>query len=251
MTDDMICRFKDYAAGFKGAGGFCDENIDLKVEHTLRVASEMSRLCAAEKIRGRLADLALYTAMLHDLSRFSQFKLSGSFNDAESFDHGDRSAEIAAAEGWVSDLERPAAEAVLTAVCWHNKPAVPEGLSPDAMLLTKLIRDADKLDIFNVLLRHLAHPEENPAVTFSLDPRAGVTPKIAAAIAEGRQAAHRDMRSAADFIAAKLLWPFDLNFDWSKREFLRRDYIGKLMEHLPQDEVLLAAADRAREHCRV
>ena len=251
MTDDMICRFREYAASFKGADGFCDGNIDLKVEHTLRVASEMSRLCAAENIRGKLADLALYTAMLHDLSRFSQFKQSGSFNDAESFDHGDRSAEIAAAEGWVSDLEHRAAEAVLTAVCWHNKPAIPEGLSPDALLLTKLIRDADKLDIFNVLLRHLEHPEENPAVTFSLDPHAGVTPEIAAAIAEGRQVSHRDMRSAADFIAAKLLWPFDLNFDWSKREFLRRDYIGKLMAYLPQDEVLLAAADRAREHCRV
>ena len=251
MTDDMIRRFREYAASFKGADDSCDRNIDLKVEHTLRVASEMSRLCAAVKIAGKSAELALYTAMLHDLSRFSQFKQSGSFNDAASFDHGDRSAELAAADGWVSDLDHRAAEAVLTAVCWHNKPAIPEGLSPEALLLTRLIRDADKLDIMNVLLRHLEHPEENPAVTFSLDRHAGVTPGIAAAIAEGRQAAHRDMRSAADFVAAKLLWPFDLNFDWSKREFLRRDYIGKLLEHLPQDEVLLAAAARAREHCRV
>ena len=250
MNDELIRRFKEYAASFKGAGALCDENIDLKVEHTLRVAAETERLCAAENISARLAELALYAAMLHDVSRFSQFRLSGSFNDAASFDHGDRSAEIAAAEGWVAELEHRAAEAVLTAVCWHNKPSVPETLSPDAMTLTKLVRDADKLDIFNVVLDHLDHPADNPAVTFSLDPRAGVTPAIAAAIAEGKQVAHRDMRSAADFVAAKLLWPFDLNFTWSKREFLKRDYIGRLMKHLPDDPELTAAADRAAAHCR-
>ena len=250
MTEDLIRRFREYAAAFKGAGELCDKNIDLKVDHTLRVASEMSRLCAAENIEKRLLGPAMYTAMLHDISRFSQFRSSGSFNDAESFDHGDRSAEIAAADGWVAGLDRRTAEAVLTAVCWHNKPEVPDDLSPDAMLLTRLVRDADKLDIFNVVLEHLDHPGDNPAVTFSLDPASGVTPEIAAAIAAGRQAAHRDMRSAADFVAAKLLWPFDLNFDWSKREFLRRDYIGRLMKHLPDDAVLRIAADRAVEHCR-
>ena len=249
MMDETVGRFKEYAATFKGAGALCDENIDLKVDHTLRVCSEMARLCAAEKIPERLAGLALRTALLHDISRFSQFRASGSFNDAASFDHGDRSAEIAAAEGWVAELERRDAEAVLTAICWHNKPEIPDGLSPDASVLTRLIRDADKLDIFNVLLTHLACPDD-PAVTFSLDPRAGVTPEIAAAIAEGKQVAHRDMRSAADFIAAKLLWPFDLNFTWSKREFLRRDYLGRLMKHLPDDAILRSAADRAAEHCR-
>ena len=250
MREELIRRFEAYAASFKGADAFHDENIELKVDHTLRVASEMERLCAAEKIERRLVEPAMYTAMLHDLSRFSQFKLSGSFNDAASFDHGDRSAEIAAAEGWVAKLEHKTAEAVLTAVAWHNKPALPEGLSPDSLTLARLIRDADKLDIFNVILNHLAHPEENPAVTFSLDQHAGVTPAISAAIAAGKQAAHRDMRSAADFIAAKLLWPFDLNFDWSKKEFLRRDYIDRLMKHLPEDEVLRTAARRATEHCR-
>ena len=245
----LIRRFREYAESFKGESALCDENIELKVEHTLRVAAETTRLCAAEDIPERLAGPAMYAAMLHDISRFMQFRQSGSFNDAESFDHGDRSAEIAAAGGWVADLEHRTAEAVLTAVCWHNKPTVPETLSPDAMTLTRLVRDADKLDIFEVVLGHLDDPR-NPAVTFSLDPDAGVTPAMAESIAAGRQVSHRDMRSAADFVAAKLLWPFDLNFGWSRREFLNRDYIGRLMTHLPADELLRATARRAVEHCR-
>ena len=249
FVEALVEKFRAYAASFKGAGAFCDENIDLKVEHTLRVASEMARLCAAEKIARRLVEPAYYTAILHDLSRFSQFRQSGSFNDAESFDHGDRSAEIAAAEGWVAGLDHHLAEVVLTAVCWHNKAALPDGLSPDALTLARLIRDADKLDIFKVVLRHLEHPG-NGAVTFSLDPDAGVSPEIAESIAAGRQVAHRDMRSAADFVAAKLLWVYDLNFAWSHAEFLRRNYIAQLMEHLPDDELLRTAARRAGEHCR-
>ena len=246
--DGSISRFRKYAESFKGESAFCDENIDLKVEHTLRVVAETIRLCAAENIEERLRLPARDAALLHDLSRFSQFRQSGSFNDAASFDHGDRSAEIAAADGWVAHLEHRMAEAVLTAVCWHNKPEIPSGLSPDAALLTRIVRDADKLDIFRVLLDHLKHPD-NSAVTFSLDPRPEVTPAIAEALAAGRQAAHRDMRTATDFLAAKLLWPFDLNFAWSRREFLRRDYLAQLMVHLPDDGVLRTAAARAAEHC--
>lgn len=232
-----------------GASAFCDENIKLKEEHTLCVAAETRRLCRAENIPGRLVKLALYTALLHDLSRFSQFRASGSFNDAASFDHGDRSAELAAADGWVSDLEHGAAEAVLTAVCWHNKPALPDGLSPDALMLARIVRDADKLDIFRVLLEHLDHPE-NSAVTFSLEPSAGITPRIARNIAAGRPVMHRDMRTAADFVAAKLLWPLDMNFGWTRGECLRRGCLDRLMEHLPPEPMLLRAAERAREHCR-
>ena len=248
-VDGSVERFRDYAAAFRNGDRFCDENIELKVEHTLRVVAETRELCRAEDVPERLARLAQYAALLHDLSRFSQFRQSGSFNDAESFDHGDRSAELAAAEGWVSGLEHRDAEAVLTAVCWHNKPALPEGLSPDALTLSRIVRDADKLDIMALVLEHLDHPD-NPAVTFSLDPAAGITPKIAEAIAAGRQVMHRDMRSAADFAAAKLLWPFDLNYDWSRTEFLRRNYIDRLAAHLPPEPQILLAAERAKAHCR-
>ena len=249
QMDESIARFRDYAAAFRNGDKFCDENIELKVEHTLRVVAETRELCCAEAIPEHLAQLASYAALLHDLSRFSQFRQSGSFNDAESFDHGDRSAELAAADGWVSTLAHRDAEAVLTAVCWHNKPALPDGLSPDALTLSRIVRDADKLDIFRVLLEHLDHPD-NPAVTFSLDSSAGVTPKIAEDIAAGRQVMHRDMRSAADFTAAKLLWPFDLNFGWSRGEFLHRNYIDRLAAHLPSEPLLLRAAERAKAHCR-
>ena len=248
--DGLIARFREYAASFKGADPVCDLNIDLKLEHTLHVLDETRRLCAAEQVDGRLSRLAGFVALLHDLSRFEQFKQSGSFNDAKSFDHGDRSVELAARDGWVRTLEHREAEAVLTAVCWHNKLAVPDTLSPDAALLTRVIRDADKLDIMRVLLDHLDHPGKNPAVVFSMEAEPRVTDAVAEALAAGRQVEHRDMRTAVDFTAATLAWARDLNFAWSRREFLTRGFIDAVLAHLPDDERIVRAAARAEALCR-
>ena len=248
--DELIARFREYAASFKGADSVCDLNIDLKLEHTMRVLDETRSLCAAEGIDARLSRLAGFVALLHDLSRFEQFKESGSFNDAASFDHGDRSVELAARDGWVRELEHREAEAVLTAICWHNKLAVPGDLSPDAALLTRVIRDTDKLDIMRVLLDHFEHPEKNPAVVYSMDRNTRLTPAVAAALAGGRQVDHRDMRTVADFTAATLSWVYDLNFAWSRREFLRRGFIAAILKRLPQDELVSRAAARAAALCR-
>ena len=249
--NELIARFRDYAASFKGTDAFCDLNIDLKVEHTMHVLDETRQLCSAEDVDARRSRLAEFVALLHDLSRFEQFRQSGSFNDAESFDHGDRSAELAARDGWVRDLEHREAEAVLTAVCWHNKLAVPGDLSPDAALLTRVIRDTDKLDIMRILIDHLDHPGKNPAVVYSMDRNTRLTPAVAAALAAGRQVDHRDMRTAVDFTAATLSWVYDLNFTWSRREFLRRDFIGAVMKYLPDDdERIVRAAAGAEAFCR-
>ena len=247
---EMIEKFRSYASAFKGGDPACDLNIDLKVEHTMHVLDETRQLCAAENIEPRPSRLAGFVALFHDISRFEQFKQSGSFNDAKSFDHGDRSVEIAVRDGWVSTLEHREAEAVLTAVCWHNKLAVPDGLSPDAALLCKIIRDADKLDIMRVLIDHLDHPGKNPAVVFSMDEQPRVTPAVAEALAEGRQVEHRLMRTAVDFTAATLAWTRDLNFSWSRREFLRRGFIAAILKHLPHDELIARAAARAEALCR-
>ena len=250
VMDELIARFREYAASFKGGDELCDLNIDLKLEHTLHVLDETRALCAAEEVDARLSRLAGFVALLHDLSRFEQFKQSGSFNDAKSFDHGDRSVELAARDGWVKTLEHREAEAVLTAVCWHNKLAVPAGLSPDAALLTRVIRDADKLDIMRVLLDHLAHPEKNPAVVFSMAEKPRVTDAVAEALAAGRQVGHADMRTAVDFTAATLSWVRDLNFAWSRHEFLRRGFIGAVLAHLPDDARIARAAAAAEALCR-
>ena len=46
------------------------------------------------------------------------------------------------------------------------------------------------------------------------------------------------MRTVCDFISAKLMWAEDLNFGWSRREFLKRGYLAAIMEFLPDTPLI-------------
>ena len=230
-------EFRRYAESFLSGRKDEDCGVTLKVEHTFRVLDEMERLAAAEGFPPTELRLCRYAALLHDLSRFEQFVCYRTFRDAESFDHGDRSAELAAELGFTAPLPAEEAEAVLLAVRRHNKialPAEPMGISE---VPSRAVRDADKLDIMRLFLDYLDRPE-NPAVVFSLRPDAPVSPEVLAALRERRSPNHAVMRSVNDFSAAKLVWGFDLNYRHSRREFLQRGYFDRLMLHLPKQPEL-------------
>ena len=169
---------------------------------------------------------ALRTALLHDLSRFEQFQRFHSFNDAESFDHGDRSAELAASGDWLEGFGPEERDAILTAIRVHNKLVIPPGLPERALLWSRAIRDADKLDIIPILLDYLEDPENE-------------------SIMRGECPRHRDMRTVCDFVASKFLWANDLNFHWSREEFLRRGYLDRIMAHLPRTEMFVRLYENA------
>ena len=124
--DAARSAFLRYASGFLTGRGETDCGTTLKIEHTMRVLDETERLAAAERFSPTETRLSRYAALLHDLSRFEQFVCYRTFRDAESFDHGDRSAELAAELGFTAPLPREEADAVLLAVRRHNKIALPE-----------------------------------------------------------------------------------------------------------------------------
>ena len=118
-----------YAESFYTDDEQLNRNLRLKLAHTFRVRNETTALAAAEAFPPEQARLAVRAALLHDLSRFEQFSRFRSFNDAESFDHGDRSAELAVSRRCLDDLTQPEQDDVLAAIRVHNKVAVPPGLT--------------------------------------------------------------------------------------------------------------------------
>ena len=230
-------EFRRYAESFLTGREAEDCGVSLKIQHTFRVLDETERLAAAEEFSPEELRLCRYAALLHDLSRFEQFVRYHTFRDAESFDHGDRSAELAAELGFTAPLPAEEAEAVLLAIRRHNKIALPAEAMGISAVPSRAVRDADKLDIMRLFLDYLDRPE-NPAVVFSLRADAPVSPEVLAALRERRSPNHAVMRSVSDFAAAKLVWAFDLNYRHSRREFRRRGYFERLMLHLPKQPEL-------------
>ncbi len=234
-----------YAASFLRNEPEFDRNIRLKLGHSFRVRNEARRIAAAEHFPEREAGLAELAALLHDYSRFEQFAKFRTFNDAESFDHGDVSARLAAGRQLLEPLTSPEERnRILEAIRVHNKLAIPEEFTEAERRLAAIVRDADKIDIMPILLDYLGRPE-NESIVFGLSREPRLSPAVREALRAGRSPAHRDMRTVCDFTAGKLAWVHDLNYASSRAEYRRREFLPRLRRFLPDtgeiEEVYRAA----------
>ncbi len=144
---DAMEVFLEYASHFDSEG---NGRIKLKIVHTQAVVDVMNCLTRRLGLSERMRRLAYLCAVYHDIGRFEQLRRYNTFSDAESFDHASLSCEILSKEHLLDELAENEQEMILTAIANHNKFAIEPGLDEDTLFLCKLIRDADKCDIFRV-----------------------------------------------------------------------------------------------------
>ena len=232
-------RFLQYAASFKNGIKEVDINVQLKMDHTLKVLEEAEHLAHEENFSLEECVLLEYSCLFHDLSRFEQFAKFQTYNDIISFDHGERSYELIKESHWLpEDLSERERKIILSSVRYHNKRFVPLNLTPEELKILFAVRDADKTDILKILLEHLKNPE-NPAIVYKLSDFSELSEKVAAAIMAEKSPDNADLETETDFLAAKFAWGFDLNYGWTCREFLKREYFQKLRKALPEQTEML------------
>ncbi len=64
-----------------------EKNIDLKIRHTYRVCDNVSRIAKSLEMGRDDLLLAEVLALFHDIGRFEQLKVFGSFDDRITVDH--------------------------------------------------------------------------------------------------------------------------------------------------------------------
>ncbi|MBP2636350.1 MAG: hypothetical protein H6Q72_2257 [Firmicutes bacterium] len=200
---------------------FIMERILLKEVHSKRVAETMVQLAGQEKLTERQQFLAEVIGMFHDIARFRQVTEYRTFVDAESFDHGTVGAEILAETGVLRKLSTAEQDTVAFAVTIHNKMLVPPA-SPENELFAKLIRDADKLDIFRILPPIQA--DHNYA------------PKLIEQLKIGGVLSYTDVKSVADKRLIRLSWFYDINFDWTLKLLVDEGHLDRQLAALPDNQ---------------
>ncbi len=143
---DAQAVFLEYASGFDTEDG----KIRLKILHTQEVVKVMDRLTAMLGLSEDLQERARIIAAFHDIGRFEQVKRYHTFSDKVSVDHASLGCEVLKEEHLLESLPQNEQDQILTAIDNHNKYRIEEGLDPETELLCRLIRDADKIDIFRV-----------------------------------------------------------------------------------------------------
>jgi hypothetical protein len=139
-------------------------------------------------------------------------------------------------------------------IAFHNAVRIPNCLEPRQDIFIRLLRDADKLDIWQVMIDHFSQYRENPknAVFLNLSDRPECSAKILKAIFDGSFARTQDMATLNDFKLLQISWVFDLNFTATFKIVKERRFIEKLAEGLPPDREVTMAINNALdqvEHC--
>lgn len=200
---------------------FVMERVLLKEVHSKRVANSMVMLAKNERLTDRQQMLAEVVGLFHDIARFRQVTEYRTFVDAESFDHGSVGAKILAETDILRDLPQKEQNIVFFAVMNHNKMLIPP-TTPENELFAKLIRDADKLDIFRILPPVEADHNYAPAMVNQLK--------------KGGVLSYTDVKSLADKRLIRLSWFYDINFDWTLNALVEEGHLARQFAALPDNE---------------
>lgn len=254
MTEEQVAEiaswFDRFVATFSGSTPAQQRNYDLKIEHTARVRAIMERLTKSLDLPPEERALAEAIALCHDVGRFPQYHRYGTFNDATSTNHAALSVRTLKEEGILDLLYPGDREMLLHAVALHNVFRLPDSLSPTVSRFALLIRDADKLDIWRVMIEFCAAPPEAraSAVTWELPDTGTCSPCALKEVAAGRMLNRSLLATADDFKLLQLSWVYDLNFAESLAIMNERGYVDTLAALLPRHDGCHEAVSAVRDY---
>lgn len=203
-----------------------NKNIKRKQSHSIRVMTISNQIAKSLNLSEKQIEIATLIGLLHDIARFEQYTQFRTFKDLESFDHGDYGVEILN-----KDLRKYIQiskydNIIKTAIKNHNKFEIEQGLSKEELLFSKIIRDADKIDIIF----------ETTSIFWKGQEADIESSKISEYIIEQfndkkvikRQKGVRIMY--VDSIIMTIAFIYDINFIPSFEILYKKDYINKIID---------------------
>lgn len=249
--DNFRRWFDTYTNRFFGAEEFVNSHLRMKQEHTGRTCAEILALAEQLALDDHQKQIAEIVALFHDVGRFPQFAQYRTFNDAKSIDHSHLGVEILRQEGVLGMLRREDRQWVETAIEHHGRKSLPAHLSGQALLFAKLIRDADKLDIYRVVIQRYRQYRADPAgFAWNLEvpdePR--YSPAVLNAIMDGQLIEHSMLETLNDVMLCKLSWVYDMNFGASLARLRERGFLEEILSFLPATAEIERLSDRVFDY---
>ncbi len=244
--------FSDYVKSFYSPNEEDQKNISIKGGHTYNVCENMVEITKELSLNDREKMVAEVIALFHDIGRFPQYAQYKTFRDRESVNHGFLGAETLLKKKILSDLPDNEQELIIKAVRFHNAFLIPKAEREDILFFIKLIRDADKLDIWRIFIEYYDTPEKEraSAVGLALPDTTDYSEEVFLCIQKGHMASLSQVRSLNDFKLMQLSWIYDLNFKSSFQLLSERNYIDTIIYHLPHDEEIQGVSSVLKEYVR-
>jgi HD superfamily phosphohydrolase YqeK len=235
--------FDEYTKTFISSNEEDRKNIKLKIEHSLRVAENIVKIAGSLSLNANEVLLAETVGLFHDLGRFPQYALYKTFQDRKSVNHGLFGTKVLLKENVLDRLPDFEKDLIIKSVKFHGTYTIPNIFGEKTRFFLKLIRDADKVDIYRVFIEYYESPEEDraSATAFGVPNSPEYSKAMLSCIMQKKIASYSFIKTENDFRIMQLSWLYDIHFDESVRLIRQRNYINKITNKLPQTEEVISA----------
>jgi len=253
MRKSDLETFKDWFSGYTQSF-FTDSavdrrNIDLKIRHTFLVCENIVGISQTEHLNENELLLAETAALFHDVGRFPQYAKYRTFLDSISVNHGRLGAKVLEEKNVLTRIPVDEQDLIITTVKFHNAFEIPSLKDKRKILFLRLIRDADKIDIWRVFSEYFEGPEEEraSAAGLGLPDGPGYSKNVLSCLHKKTSASLSDVKTLNDFKLMQLSWAYSLNFRYSFRLMAERNFIERISSLLPQTEEITGAIAALKE----
>lgn len=212
-------EFKKYVSKFD----LNDDSISRKYYHSLRVMNKARKIAESIELSEEYINIATVVGLLHDYGRFEQWKRYHTFADGKSIDHGDLGVEILFDEKEIEkyDIKKENYRIIYNAIKYHNKLEISEDLTKEEKIICKIIRDADKLDIYELLL--------DGKIVF-IDDNNPINSEVEKQFFENNSINKKIVKNESNRILLRLAMMYDINFKWSIEYIKNNNIIDRMLE---------------------
>ncbi len=233
----MLEEFYKYVKSFD----LTDPLIERKYKHSIRVMKLCDLIAKDNNFNDHDIFLANLIGLLHDFGRFEQWHNFNTFSDLKSFDHADFGVNILFKNNiikrYTDDINEY--ELIYTAIKYHNKYTIPETLDRREEKFCKLVRDADKLDILNLVYIEddLRIEDDNP-----------ISNNVKKAFLLGMPININDVHNKNDDIVLRLGMIYDLQYDFSIRYLKNSNIVSLIYKRIKNKERFKIYFDKIIEY---
>ena len=217
-----------------------NSNIKIKNDHTLRVCKEITDIGEYLQLTGEQMQTAEITALLHDVGRFEQLAKYETPVDIFSEDHAQLGVKIINDNNILKHFDEFTQEVIKCAIAHHNKMEIPSALPEEGAFYTRLLRDADKIDIWYVVTEYYKNKggRKNEYIELGLPDIPEISDEVCSDLLKESIVRTVNLRSLNDMKLLQLGWIYDINFPRTFQIIKERQYLGKIYNTLPHSDVV-------------
>lgn len=206
-----------------------NDRIRVKIGHIERVSQKAKQVAKGIDLSEEDVKLAELIGLLHDIGRFEQVRRYNTFNDQKSINHGELGVQILFEEGKIREfIEDPQYDKTIkTAILNHSRNK--EDIKIDnekESLHSKIIRDADKIDI----LYMLTFENKETAWGSSNIEKEKISSEIYQEFMEKEVVYYPKRKTAADVLVSHFAYVFDFNYNQGLRIIQQNESFKKIYQ---------------------